>query len=100
MPKKIPVQLPAIERCGWRIGPWTRAVGLGRATYYTLPPDIKPESVDIGRSKIITESPSAWLARVKKMGGSPPMREFPQVRKDALLAARQRTQAKSVSGGA
>jgi hypothetical protein len=52
-----------IDRAGWRIRDWTRAVGIARSTYYMLG-DIAPRAIKIGRMHIIRESPADWLRRV------------------------------------
>ena len=44
---------------------------MSRAWFYTLAEDCRPESVMVGRRVIITESPAAWLARMKARGGVP-----------------------------
>ncbi len=52
------------RQAGWRIGAWCRAVGISRSTYYTLPPDLRPPNVKIGKSHIVREDPGAYLARI------------------------------------
>jgi hypothetical protein len=44
-------------------------VDLHRATLYALPEELQPESVKIGRRRIIIESPEAWLKRMQARGG-------------------------------
>ena len=51
---------------GHRVGAFVRAVGISRSGLYALPADQRPRSVAIGRRRIITEAPAAWLARVGK----------------------------------
>lgn len=51
-------------RAGWKVREWCADVSIGKATMYALPPEMQPFSVKVGRSRIITESPSAWLARI------------------------------------
>ena len=51
-------------RAGWHVDPWCRSAGVSRVTVYTLPPDQRPESIKIGRRRLIIESPDAWLRRV------------------------------------
>ena len=52
------------ERAGWRVRQWCEAVGIAKSTYYALPPHLAPESVTVGRSRIIKERPADWLCRV------------------------------------
>ena len=53
-----------IPQAGFRLGPWSRAAGIGRTTYYGLPPEKQPRSVIVGTCRIITEAPADWLARI------------------------------------
>jgi hypothetical protein len=43
--------------------------GMGRSTFYVLPEDAWPEHVRIGKRIVITETPVAWLRRMKERGG-------------------------------
>ena len=43
--------------------------GIGRSTIYTLPADCWPEHVRIGNRIVIVETPAAWLARMRALGG-------------------------------
>jgi hypothetical protein len=61
-------------RASWSIPDWTRAVGIAVPTFYTLSKECQPDSVKIGRLRRITESPSAWTERVKKLGGAKTVR--------------------------
>lgn len=66
-----PAKLAHIEKSGYSVPIWTAAVGIGRATFYTLPPDARPESVTVGARRIIIEPPAAWLKRMADRGGVP-----------------------------
>lgn len=50
-------------------GPWSKAAGICRATYYNLPDELKPAAVRIGAKVLIVESPLAWLNRMVDRGG-------------------------------
>ncbi len=52
---------------GFSIAAWVAAAGISRADYYTLPPEIKPTTVNIGKRRIVIEAPAAWLHRVAEM---------------------------------
>ncbi len=56
----------SLDRAGWRIREWVRAVGIARSTYYALPADRAPSAVIVGGAHIVTESPAEWLQRVGK----------------------------------
>ena len=53
-----------VRQAGYRISIWCPAVGLSRSTYYSLPEALRPQSVRIGKSHIITESPEEYLKRI------------------------------------
>lgn len=53
-----------IDRAGWRVREWCRAVGIARSTYYALVGGARPHAVHVGRMRIIVESPAGWLRRV------------------------------------
>lgn len=55
---------PKIPPAGWRRKEWCLAAGMAVSTSYTLPPEIKPAYVKIGKMVIFTESPEDWLKRV------------------------------------
>jgi hypothetical protein len=54
-------------RAGWAIPPWCAEAGYSRATLYNLPPHLQPHSVKIRSRRIITESPSEYLARIRAL---------------------------------
>ncbi len=60
-----------LEVAGYSVSRWTAAVGIGRATYYTMSPEHRPQSVKIGVRHIIIETPGDWLARMARHGGVP-----------------------------
>ncbi|MEJ7667922.1 MAG: hypothetical protein WKH97_04135 [Casimicrobiaceae bacterium] len=49
---------------GRRIPQFVAETGVGRTKLLTMPRELQPASVMIGRCRIITESPSAWLERM------------------------------------
>lgn len=53
-----------VERAGWSVERYADATGVSRAAIYALPPEQQPEYVKIGRRRVITEPPAAWLRRV------------------------------------
>lgn len=57
---------------GRRISRFCAETGIGRTKLLTLPHELRPDSVLVGRSRIILEDPAAWLVRVgtAKRGGS------------------------------
>lgn len=50
------------ERAGWRPEEWARAVGVSRSMAYQLAQRGEVQSVHIGRVRVITTPPSAFLA--------------------------------------
>lgn len=52
------------NRAGWSIPDWCASVNLARATLYTLPANLQPASVKIGKRRIITEQPADYLKRL------------------------------------
>jgi hypothetical protein len=52
------------QQAGWSPDAFSKSVGLTRSYLYTLPDDKRPESVKVGRRRIITEAPQDWLARI------------------------------------
>jgi hypothetical protein len=50
------------QRAGYRLSEWTESAGFSRQKFYTL--KSPPRSVKIDRMRVITESPSDWLARI------------------------------------
>jgi hypothetical protein len=63
-PKAAP---PRLERAGWTVSDWCRAVGFGRSTFYALDPAMRPASVQVGARRIVAEPPKEWLARVAQL---------------------------------
>lgn len=60
----------APARSGWNPQEWADAAGIGRATYYKLPPSQQPHSVKVGTRRVIHEAPAAWLARMAALQGA------------------------------
>jgi hypothetical protein len=61
-------------QAGWPIQQWCADVGISRPAFYTIPAEAKPASVKIGSKTLITESPAAWLERMREAGGVKLMR--------------------------
>ena len=61
-------------RAGWAVAEFCEAVGIKRTYFYALPPEIAPRRIKLGRRTIVTEAPSAWVARVAASGGGFVMR--------------------------
>jgi len=57
-------KLASVEKVGWRINEWCAAVGLCRASIYNLLDDGKINAVKCGGARIITTTPSEFLARL------------------------------------
>jgi hypothetical protein len=41
--------------------------------FYALPPDFQPRKVKIGKRVVVIEAPAAWLMRMARCGGVPPI---------------------------
>lgn len=63
---KNPVESSA-QPSGWHVGPFCRAAGTSKTAIYTMPEHLRPESVAIGRRRVIIEHPADWLRRLKSM---------------------------------
>lgn len=53
-----------VSPVGRSVDDFCRVTGAGRTSLYTLPSDLQPESVKVGKRRIIIEDPLAWLRRV------------------------------------
>lgn len=62
MKKAADVHVP---QCGYPVPAWCRAANISRATFYTLPPESQPQSVKLGKRRIIIEAPQDFLRRVQ-----------------------------------
>ena len=62
-----PPQHPGI----WLQSEWCAAAGMGVSTWYTVPKELLPAHVRVGRNLRITEGPREWLERVAALGGVP-----------------------------
>jgi len=51
-------------RAAWKPGTFARAIDKSRSWLYALPPQLQPVSVKIGRSRLITEAPDAFVRRL------------------------------------
>jgi hypothetical protein len=54
---------------GRRVPAFCAVTGIGRTTLFTLPAELRPASVLIGKCRIITEDPREWLARIARAQG-------------------------------
>ncbi len=57
----VPAPAPA-GKVGWRVTEWCAATGLGRTTVWELVASRRIASVMVGRARIITTAPAAFLA--------------------------------------
>jgi hypothetical protein len=56
-----------IPKAGYPIAAWCEATNISRATFYTLPLEIKPNTVKIGKRHIVIEAPGDFLRRVQSL---------------------------------
>lgn len=56
-----------ISQAGYSVPQWCEEVGISRPTYYNLPPELQPFSVKILKRRIINESPSKYLQRIRSL---------------------------------
>jgi hypothetical protein len=54
----------AIPPAGHSVRNWCRAAGFSKATLYTLPFELQPVSVKIGKRRIVIEQPADYLRRI------------------------------------
>lgn len=54
----------ADARAGWSIAEHCAACGFSRATFYNLPPHLRPRGLKIGKRHIINEPPADYLRRL------------------------------------
>lgn len=56
----------AIEeaRVARKPGDYARAIGMSRAWLYSLPPELQPKSLKVGRNRLIIEQPGDFLQRL------------------------------------
>jgi len=62
---------------GWTVDEWARGAKIATPTYYTLPRELRPEQVKIGRRVVIFESPTDWLRRMAQRGEAVKLRSPP-----------------------
>lgn len=69
-PSKPPqeVKKDAPEKRGWRVREWYPEVGISRAWTWRLIKEEKIKTVKLGKARIITTSPSEFLARLAERG--------------------------------
>lgn len=51
-------------RAGWRPAEFAELCGFSRSFLYELPPEQRPHAIKLGVARIITESPTEFLARL------------------------------------
>jgi predicted DNA-binding transcriptional regulator AlpA len=56
--------MPDATRLAFSIGEFCAAVGISRATYYTLPPDQRPREMHVGARRVLISRQAAdeWIA--------------------------------------
>ncbi len=59
----------ATAQDAWTVKEWTAAARIALSTFYTIPRELQPAHVKIGRRTIITEAPRDWLERMATRGG-------------------------------
>jgi hypothetical protein len=64
---KAEISQSSEPRAGWALSSYCAACGFSRATFYNLPLELRPQSVTVGRRRIIIEAPDAYLARLAAM---------------------------------
>jgi hypothetical protein len=58
----------------WEISEFSKLAKVTRQHLHNLPAAYQPESVRVGRRRLILESPESWLRRIQAMGGAPSRR--------------------------
>jgi hypothetical protein len=58
------VQTP--PRYGWTLPEFTRLIGLEHPALGALPPELRPQSVRIGREVVVIEPPERYLRRLAR----------------------------------
>lgn len=54
----------SLARAGWSIPAFCNACDFSRATFYNLPPELRPQSLKLGKRHIIIEPPGDYLRRL------------------------------------
>lgn len=52
------------NRAGYDIKTWCGAVSISRASFYTLPANLRPRTVKLGKRHIVIEAPENYLNRM------------------------------------
>jgi len=58
------------DRAGWSIPSYCAACDFSRASFYNLPPELRPRSIKLGKRRIIIEPPAEYLARLAAAQGA------------------------------
>jgi hypothetical protein len=53
-----------VDQAGYAPAAWCELASISRAKLYQLPAELQPQSVKLGRRRIITESPREYLKRI------------------------------------
>jgi hypothetical protein len=61
--KDYPPAHSTVTKRGWRVGEWCRDTGLGKTTVFALIAEGAVDSVKVGKARIITTSPTAFLTQ-------------------------------------
>jgi hypothetical protein len=61
------MEKPLIQPAGFAIPGWCEAADISRATFYNLPPELRPHSVKIRKRHIIVEAPKDYLLRIRTL---------------------------------
>lgn len=62
-----------IEQFGWKLSSYCKLISITPQFYHTLPEDLRPRSVKLGKRRIISEHPREYLERLaasQRIGGA------------------------------
>lgn len=65
--QKVPptaVPISALLKSAWPLYEYLKLVGFGKSLYYELDESLRPESILIGRKRMVIEPPSAYVRRL------------------------------------
>ncbi len=57
-------QAPAPAPVAWKLPEFCSAAKVSQSKLRQFPPALRPESVYVGKARIIVEAPRAWLLRI------------------------------------
>ncbi|MPZ47189.1 MAG: hypothetical protein GEV05_28280 [Betaproteobacteria bacterium] len=61
---KVKTPIAPEFKCGWPLFEYLGIVGFGKSLYYELPEPLRPESILIGRKRVVIEPPPVYLRRL------------------------------------